>query len=236
MTVAWPRDPSASPRPDLHRRARAGSRSAALVVVLSWQMDRIDAARRDSAHGAGSVARHRRPRACRCWRRARAALVAARAAHRLGRAPSPTTRRLAPTSSFALAAALFFVYALLLVGRGLPFWLGTTLFVTAFVFLFQHARAQGATRRGRTAARSSRSSCGVAHRRWSSRSCSSSCSSCGCRNAHRTASDVRRPRSRSVIRSGASSIRCRSGSSCCRRSSASSSARCRASPRRWASR
>ena len=31
----------------------------------------------------------------------------------------------APLSSFALAAAMFFVYALLLVGRGLPFWLGT---------------------------------------------------------------------------------------------------------------
>ena len=38
---------------------------------------------------------------------------------------------------------MFFVYALLLVGRGLPFWLGTALFVTAFVFLFQYAAAQG---------------------------------------------------------------------------------------------
>ena len=56
----------------------------------------------------------------------------------------------APIRSFALAAAMFFVYALLLVGRGLPFWLGTALFVTAFVFLFQHAqrKAAGKTARG----------------------------------------------------------------------------------------
>jgi len=46
---------------------------------------------------------------------------------------------LVPTSRFALAAAMFFVYALLLVGRGLPFWLGTALFVTAFVFVFRRA-------------------------------------------------------------------------------------------------
>ncbi len=45
---------------------------------------------------------------------------------------------------------MFFVYALLLVGRGLPFWLGTALFVTAFVFIFQRAqrRAQGTLARG----------------------------------------------------------------------------------------
>jgi hypothetical protein len=40
---------------------------------------------------------------------------------------------------FALAAGMFFVYALLLVGRGLPFWLGTALFVTVFVFVFRRA-------------------------------------------------------------------------------------------------
>jgi putative tricarboxylic transport membrane protein len=56
----------------------------------------------------------------------------------------------APIQSFALAAAMFFIYALLLVGRGLPFWFGTALFVTAFVFLFQYAqrKAKGANVRG----------------------------------------------------------------------------------------
>jgi hypothetical protein len=56
----------------------------------------------------------------------------------------------APRSSFALAAGMFFVYALLLVGRGLPFWLSTALFVTAFVFLFQYTlrKAAGNLARG----------------------------------------------------------------------------------------
>ena len=45
---------------------------------------------------------------------------------------------------------MFFVYALLLVGRGLPFWLGTALFVTAFVFVFQYTgrKATGTVLRG----------------------------------------------------------------------------------------
>ncbi len=60
----------------------------------------------------------------------------------------------APVSSFVLAAGMFFVYALLLVGRGLPFWLGTALFVTAFVFLFQYAQRKS---QGQTIARSSSS-------------------------------------------------------------------------------
>ena len=52
---------------------------------------------------------------------------------------------LVPTSRFALATAMFFIYALLLVGRGLPFWLGTALFVTAFIFTFRCAdRMSGA--------------------------------------------------------------------------------------------
>jgi putative tricarboxylic transport membrane protein len=46
---------------------------------------------------------------------------------------------LVPASRFAVATAMFFAYALLLVGRGLPFWLGTALFVAAFVFVFRRA-------------------------------------------------------------------------------------------------
>lgn len=46
---------------------------------------------------------------------------------------------LVPRSRFALAAAMFFVYAVLLVGHGLPFWLATAIFVTAFVFVFRRA-------------------------------------------------------------------------------------------------
>jgi hypothetical protein len=39
---------------------------------------------------------------------------------------------------------MFFAYALLLVGHGLPFWLGTSLFVAAYVFVFRRfARMSG---------------------------------------------------------------------------------------------
>ena len=56
----------------------------------------------------------------------------------------------AAPSSFALATAMFFVYGLLLVGRGLPFWFSTALFVSVFVFVFQYRerKAKGATARG----------------------------------------------------------------------------------------
>jgi hypothetical protein len=56
-----------------------------------------------------------------------------------------------PRSSFLLAAGLFFVYALLLVGKGLPFWLSTAFFVTAFVWLFQLARRRSEGRQVRGA-------------------------------------------------------------------------------------
>ncbi len=54
----------------------------------------------------------------------------------------------APKSQFALAAAMFFAYALLLVGHGLPFWLGTALFVTVYVFVFRRADRQSGGRTG----------------------------------------------------------------------------------------
>jgi hypothetical protein len=45
--------------------------------------------------------------------------------------------QLVPMPRFALAVALFLVYAVLLVGRGLPFWLGTAAFVAVYVFVFR---------------------------------------------------------------------------------------------------
>ena len=56
----------------------------------------------------------------------------------------------APHSQFALAAAMFFAYAVLLVGHGLPFWLGTALFVTAYVFVFRRADREAGRRTGST--------------------------------------------------------------------------------------
>ena len=120
-----------------------------LVVVLSWQMDRMTQ-QGATLHTAPGL-----------WPGIVGALLAAlggvlalrsvRRARRIGwDAAEPDDTDYAPLSSFALAATMFFVYALLLVGRGLPFWLGTALFVTSFVFIFQHARrkAEGKLVRG----------------------------------------------------------------------------------------
>ena len=120
-----------------------------IIVVLSWQMDRMtqQGATLHTAPGlwpgivGALLAALGGALVLRSWRRAR----------RMGwDAAEADETDYAPVSGFALAAAMFFVYALLLVGRGLPFWLGTALFVTAFVFIFQRAqrRAQGTLVRG----------------------------------------------------------------------------------------
>jgi hypothetical protein len=120
-----------------------------VIVVLSWHMDRMtqQGATAYTAPGlwpgiVGSMlALLGGVLMLRSWRRAQSAGWDAAEA-------DPTDY--APLGSFALAAGMFFVYALLLVGRGLPFWLGTALFVTAFVFLFQYAqrKAGGSRVRG----------------------------------------------------------------------------------------
>jgi putative tricarboxylic transport membrane protein len=113
------------------------------IVVLSWQMDRMtqQGATLHTAPGlwpgivGAALAVLGGALIWRSWRRARA----------IGwDAAAPDETDYAPRSGFALAAGLFFIYALLLVGRGLPFWLATALFVTTFVFLFQYAERRSA--------------------------------------------------------------------------------------------
>jgi hypothetical protein len=120
-----------------------------LVTVLSWRMDRMtdQGATLHTAPGLwpaiigivlaalGGILM------LRSWRRA--ATIGWDAAEK-------EETDYAPARSFALAVALFFIYALLLVGRGLPFWLGTALFVTAFVVVFQFGqrKASGSVARG----------------------------------------------------------------------------------------
>ena len=120
-----------------------------LVTVLSWQMDRMTQ-QGATLHTAPGL-----------WPGIVGALLAvlggalvyrsSRRAQRIGwNTALPDDTNYAPLRSFVLATVMFFVYALLLVGRGLPFWLGTALFVTAFVFVFQYAdrKAQGKMIRG----------------------------------------------------------------------------------------
>jgi hypothetical protein len=145
--VPTPRYP-ASPRSDLIG-GLVWVALGALIVVLSWQMDRMESqgATLHTAPGlwpgivglaiavAGGVL------AVRSMGRARGAGW---------NAGDSEDTELVPLSSFVLAVCLFFVYALVLVGHGLPFWLGTVLFVSLFVFLFQYAtrKATGSVRRG----------------------------------------------------------------------------------------
>ncbi len=120
-----------------------------VIVVLSWQMDRMTQ-QGATLHTAPGL-----------WPGIVGTLLAAlggvlmlrswRRAQRIGwDAAAADDTDYAPRSSFALAAGMFFVYALLLVGRGLPFWLSTALFVTTFVFLFQYTlrKAAGKVTRG----------------------------------------------------------------------------------------
>ncbi|MEP7182977.1 MAG: tripartite tricarboxylate transporter TctB family protein [Betaproteobacteria bacterium] len=134
--------PPSSPRRDL-QGGIVWTALGSVIVVLSWQMDRMtqQGATLHTAPGLwpgivgtmlallGGVL------ALRSWHRAQ----------RIGwDVAEPDETDYAPLSSFALAAGMFFVYALLLVGRGLPFWLVTAVFVTAFVFLFQLAQRKAA--------------------------------------------------------------------------------------------
>ena len=132
-----------APRTDL-RTAFVWIALGAVIVFASWRMDRLEqqGAELYTAPGLwpgiiglliallGGVL---------AWRSVRRASVVG------WQAAEADDAILVPTSRFALATAMFFIYALLLVGRGLPFWLGTSVFVTAFVFTFRRAdRMSGA--------------------------------------------------------------------------------------------
>lgn len=133
-----------SPRRDL-QGALAWIALGSVIVAMSWLMDRMEqqGATLHTAPGlwpgivgfllavlGGALA-------LRSWRRAR---------HAGWDAAEADETVYAPMSGFALAVGIFFVYALLLVGHGLPFWLGTALFVAAYVFLFQYAERKAANR------------------------------------------------------------------------------------------
>ena len=60
---------------------------------------------------------------------------------------APRTKGASQFRSMALVFALTLLYALGLVGTGVPFWLGTFAFVSVFIFIFDRER-QSALKRG----------------------------------------------------------------------------------------
>ena len=137
----------ASPRADLVG-ALVWVALGTLIVVASWRMDRL-VEQGATIHTAPGL-----------WPGMIGTLLAVlggalvlrslRRARRIGwDAAEPDDTDYVPLQRFLLAAGLFFVYALLLVGKGLPFWLGTSLFVTVFVYLFQLAQRRAAAQRVR---------------------------------------------------------------------------------------
>ncbi len=137
--------PPASPRSD------AIAASVALVfafgvVVAAWRMDRFESQGGTlwTAPGLwpgivglvlGALAAGLLVRA---WRRATA----------IGwDAAEANDTPLVPTPRFTAAAALFFLYAVGLVGHGLPFWLGTAAFVAFYVYAFHEQPARPRARR-----------------------------------------------------------------------------------------
>jgi hypothetical protein len=138
----------ASPRRDL-LGALAWIALGTLIVVASWRMDRLETMGATAYTAPGLW-----PGMVGTLLAVLGGVLALRSARRAARigwdAAEADDTDYAPLPSFLVAALLFFVYALLLVGRGLPFWLGTALFVTAFVWLFQLAqrRAAGQQTRG----------------------------------------------------------------------------------------
>jgi len=137
--------PPASPRSDAIAAATALA-FALCIVVASWRMDRFESQGGTlwtapglwpgivglvlGALAAGLLMRS--------WRRA--------AAIGWDTAEANDTP-LVPTPRFTAAAALFFLYAIGLVGHGLPFWLGTAAFVAFYVYAFHDEPARPRPRR-----------------------------------------------------------------------------------------
>lgn len=141
---AWP----VSPRADAIAAALVMGLGAA-IMALSWRMDRLEqqGAAVFSAPGLW-------PGVVGLVIAALGAVLVVRARFRARRggwdAVAAETAERVPAAQFALAVALFLVYALALVGHGLPFWLGTAVFVAAFVFLFQRVAGRATDARAVT--------------------------------------------------------------------------------------
>ena len=136
MSIESPPDAPVSPRADFVS-ALVWAVFGAAVFTGAWRMDRLENLHINKYEVPGLV-----PGllgiAIFCLALGLAARAVARGAFRPAGAPPP-----APAGSrlyMALVLGAMLLYSLVLVGRGLPFWLATFLFVAGFIFFFDRAR------------------------------------------------------------------------------------------------
>ncbi len=114
----------------------------AAITVGAWKMDRLDRLNINPYEVPGLV-----PGLLGVCLMALGALLALRSLARLragaaGPAAAATPAASAPPGVMVRVFGLTLAYALLLVGTGLPFWLGTFVFVTVFIGLLDRERQQ----------------------------------------------------------------------------------------------
>lgn len=146
MTVPAEDLPKFSPRTDLIG-GLVWIALGAIVIVLSWQMDRFE-----SQGGTLYTAPGAWPAVVGMFIAVLGGVLILRARRRAAQLGWNTAQvndaELVPRREFGIAVALIFIYALLMVGRGLPFWLVTFLFVTLFVALFRRFAGHPMNARG----------------------------------------------------------------------------------------
>lgn len=147
-------DGAVSPRADL-ASAAVWMAIGAAIAVGSWRMDRLAHLNINPYEIPGLV-----PGLLGAALFVLGAMLALRAARAGGLRQGPATPA-AGRGRMLFVLAVMLLYPLVLVGHGLPFWLATGLFVTAFIYGFDRERQ---TALGRTTARQLllAATCGVA--------------------------------------------------------------------------
>ena len=112
---------------------------ALAIIVLSWRMDRLERFQASIYSAPGLV-----PGLLGAALALMAVILGLRAVQAGAlSAPSLPRIRLAEHWRFGLTLVLSLVFAIGLVGSGLPFWIAGTLFVAIFVFVFRLADERG---------------------------------------------------------------------------------------------
>jgi hypothetical protein len=139
MSMESAPDREASPRTDL-LSSLAWMAFGAAVFVLSWRMDRLENLHINKYEIPGLV-----PGMLGAAIVLLGMLLALRSLRRGALRPEGAAlpRPAGERRYIAIVLGAMLAYAVGMVGHGIPFWLATLLFVTAFIFFFDRERQQG---------------------------------------------------------------------------------------------